>query len=277
MDNREDIYYHYCTLEALESILDSKTLWLCDLTESNDAQEVYRAYVPLWNDVKAKLMESDIDKQLLKQQIEYLDSTFHLQRITDIPYGCCFCKEKDEVQYWKEYGNELKGVSIGFELRKIKGLKKQYPKASADITNAIGYENVIYDVCELTDEMYQICYEALKLWGGRAWLMVILPTFKMYASFIKNPSFKSEKETRIVFLPDENFNNSLDNLKKKATDKGNVYELGWLNDGVSALRTITLGTECNATEEDVRGLLRSMVLNMDIEITRSQCSYRKRR
>lgn len=201
MDNREDIYYHYCTLEALESILDSKTLWLCDLTESNDAQEVYRAYVPLWNDVKAKLMESDIDKQLLKQQIAYLDSTFHLQRITDIPYGCCFCKEKDEVQYWKEYGNELKGVSIGFELRKIKGLKKQYPKASANITNAIGYEDVIYDVCGLTDEMYQICYGALKLLNSNAWLMVILPTFKKYASFIKNPSFKSEKETRIVFCP----------------------------------------------------------------------------
>ena len=42
------LVYHYCTVETFKSILQSKVLWLCDLTDSNDEQEVIRTFVVLW-------------------------------------------------------------------------------------------------------------------------------------------------------------------------------------------------------------------------------------
>lgn len=33
------LVYHYCTVETFKNILQSKVLWLCDLTDSNDEQE----------------------------------------------------------------------------------------------------------------------------------------------------------------------------------------------------------------------------------------------
>lgn len=33
------LVYHYCTVEIFKNILQSKVLWLCDLTDSNDEQE----------------------------------------------------------------------------------------------------------------------------------------------------------------------------------------------------------------------------------------------
>ena len=42
------LVYHYCTVETLKSILQSKVLWLCDLTDSNDEQEVIRTFVVLY-------------------------------------------------------------------------------------------------------------------------------------------------------------------------------------------------------------------------------------
>lgn len=44
MDEQEFIVYHYCTTETFRNILKSKVLWLSDLTDSNDDQEVIRTF-----------------------------------------------------------------------------------------------------------------------------------------------------------------------------------------------------------------------------------------
>ena len=49
------VFYYYCKLSTFKSMLHSKTLWLTDLTKSNDAEEVFRAYCNLWNRVKLLL------------------------------------------------------------------------------------------------------------------------------------------------------------------------------------------------------------------------------
>ena len=110
--------------------------------------------------------------------------------------------------------------------------------------------------------------------------MTILSTFKHYASFIKNPTFKDEKETRIVFLPnaipENGYEDSLDNLSDLKTNILNHYSLGWLHDGVSALKSITIGSECTATEAKIRTILTNEGLNSDIPIKQSECTYRAR-
>jgi hypothetical protein len=260
-------------------MLHSKTLWLTDLTKSNDAEEVFRAYCNLWNRVKLLLEQSDLPKDILKSQIEMCDSNFHIQSHSDVPYGCCLCVEDDLVQQWNEYGDSRKGVAVGFDLALINGLQKQYPITSALISHSLGYESVIYDIRGLELEMAKLCYTIIKNNGVVAW-MTILSTFKHYASFIKNPTFKDEKETRIVFLPnaipENGYEDSLDNLSDLKTNILNHYSLGWLHDGVSALKSITIGSECTATEAKIRTMLTNEGLNSDIPIKRSECTYRAR-
>lgn len=62
------VFYYYCKLSTFKSMLHSKTLWLTDLTKSNDAEEVFRAYCNLWNRVKLLLEQSDLPKDILKSQ-----------------------------------------------------------------------------------------------------------------------------------------------------------------------------------------------------------------
>ena len=99
------VFYYYCKLSTFKSMLHSKTLWLTDLTKSNDAEEVFRAYCNLWNRVKLLLEQSDLPKDILKSQIEACDSNFRIQSYSDVPYGCCLCTEDDLVQQWNEYGD----------------------------------------------------------------------------------------------------------------------------------------------------------------------------
>lgn len=55
------LYFHYCNVSTFIEIMNSKVLWLADLTESNDTQEVTRTFETLWNVVKTRLRESDLD------------------------------------------------------------------------------------------------------------------------------------------------------------------------------------------------------------------------
>ena len=127
--------------------------------------------------------------------------------------------------------------------------------------------------------MAKLCYAVIKENGVWAW-MTILSTFKHYASFIKNPTFRDEKETRIVFLPnnipENGYEDSLDNLSGLETDILDHYSLGWFHDGVSALRSITIGSECTATESEIRTMLTNAGLSSDIPIKHSECTYRAR-
>lgn len=273
------VFYYYCKLSTFQSMLHSKTLWLTDLTKSNDSEEVFRAYCNLWSRVKALLEQSDLPKEILKSQIEMCDSNFHIQSYSDVPYGCCLCAENDLVQQWNEYGDHRKGVAVGFDLDQINGLKKQYPITSVLISHSLGYESVIYDIRGLELEMARLCYGIIKDNGYFAW-MTILSTFKHYASFIKNPTFKDEKETRIVFLPngvsESSYEDSLANLSGLETGVLEHYSLGWLYKGVSALKSITIGYECSTTEAEIRKMLSDAGLSPDIPIARSECTYRER-
>lgn len=270
------VFYYYCKMETFKSMLESKTLWLTDLTKSNDSQKVIRAYQNLWERIKNRLEETDIDKELLSLQFKMLTPTFQIQSVVDIPFGCCFCSEKDLVQQWKEYGENGAGVSIGFDLDSIDGLTKQYPITSADITHAIGYEAVIYDSEQLEVELTQICYCAIKRFGNAAWIMGILPTFKHYAGFIKNPTFRDEKETRIVYYPSEQSENSIPGLSGLEMNIVPHYCLSWANRATSAMRSITIGYNNHSNEKEINKLLIMAGIQDEIKIFRSECSYRNR-
>lgn len=270
------VLYYYCKMDTFKSMLRTKTLWLTDLTRSNDCEEVKRAYYNLWSRIRTRLESTDLDKELLASQFEMLDSTFQIQSIVDVPFGCCFCDENDLVQQWREYGDNGGGVSVGFDLDAIPGLTRQHPTTSADITRAIGYEKVIYDSTWLELDIARICSDAMRRYGNHAWLMSILPIFKHYAGFIKNPTFRDEKETRIVFYPDDNFLNSIEGLSGLKENVVPHYCLSWCNSGVSALRSVTIGYASKSPKEEIVELLLQAGITDDIPITRSECSYRNR-
>lgn len=60
------LYFHYCSVATFKEVMNSKVLWLADLTESNDTQEVTRTFETLWDAVKIRLSESDLYKEVIQ-------------------------------------------------------------------------------------------------------------------------------------------------------------------------------------------------------------------
>ena len=275
------IVYYYCNIDTYRSILKSKTLWLTNLTESNDSQEVKRLYENIWSYIKEYLINSDLNKELVNKTFENLDPTIDLQKGIDIPYGCCFCIEPDLINLWNEYGDEGKGVCLGFDLDWFP-IKRQYPITSSVLEQSIGYEMVIYDSTKVRSSLADICYKAIKENGETAWLNGILSTFKHYASFIKNPTFKGEEEVRIVYYPYDGFDTAPTGigLSDLCNDIKPHYSLSWCNPNSIALKQIIVGPECKYSEQEIEKMLEEFNIKLGeneiINISKSLSSYRKR-
>jgi hypothetical protein len=273
------MFFHYCDVQTFIEIMKSKVLWLSNLTESNDTEEVNRSFISLWNIVKKRLLDSDLDKYVVEEEIEILDQQYQIEVQLYKPFGICFCNDCDVLLQWLEYGDKTRGVVLGFDLSWFTELKQQMPHPSSNFLQSIGYHKVLYHDQLLEDGFYNICYDAIKEYGLNAWIMAIRGTFKHYSAFIKNPTFRGEYETRIVYYPYEDKNTVDNELRVSALVKKpfSHYLLPWTdeNEG-AALKAIGLGCNCELTQNDVHSILTSSGLNNSFTLFKSECSYRIR-
>lgn len=270
------IAYYYCSFSTFCSMLNSKSLWLTDLTKTNDSQEVLRLYDNIWEELKKRFTDSDLDQEVVTFTIQQFEYAKTPQLHFDVPFGCCMSYMNDLVQQWNEYGDKGRGVSVGFELDWF-NVKRQLPITSINTSTSIGYEAVQYDSRQLRNQFFELFYNAIREQGRNAWVLTILPTFKHYAGFIKNPSFRDEREIRILFYP-SNQEDSLDGLSGLKEDVRPHYCLDWANSTSTALRSVTLGYDCQHTLEEVAQLIRQQGLTIteSVRVYKSDCSYRNR-
>ena len=114
---------------------------------------------------------------------------------------------KDLAQNWNEYGDMSRGVAIGFSEELLSGIQHDMPHPSADFNNSIGWNQVYYDSEELSRQFIPLFVDVLRN-SPLGWLTV-RTTLKHYSAFIKNPTFKDEREVRIVYYPSKDHDQSL--------------------------------------------------------------------
>jgi len=94
---KENIVYHYCSLEAFHSIITSKSFWLFSLDSSNDLEEMSGAEKMIDNVLKEEKYKSINKPDYLRQEEFYSlsctskrDSALHFNKYADNDKGVCF-------------------------------------------------------------------------------------------------------------------------------------------------------------------------------------------
>ncbi|MCC9296426.1 DUF2971 domain-containing protein [Clostridium sp. MT-14] len=118
------IGYYYCSLSTFLNILKSKQIYLSDPLKMNDNLEI-KWYLDRLNDEKSNENEFESVFNMMKMRSN-IDFTFEeLVKCLNSKgqmsiYICCFSKESDILSQWRAYAEGGKGVSIGFDLEKLK-------------------------------------------------------------------------------------------------------------------------------------------------------------
>lgn len=117
------ILYHYCSIDTFLSIINNCNIWLSDAGKTNDSTETKWVF----SEVK-KVVEQALDsyKNLYKPEILSKAKNIAYNVIDNLVFGkapfvrnskkflFCFSEAEDLLSQWRSYGDDGKGVAIGF-------------------------------------------------------------------------------------------------------------------------------------------------------------------
>ena len=189
--------FHYTDLDGIAGILTSRYLWLSKISTLNDTSEINLGvhHFKVFAQEAAPSLATDEGKLLL-EAAEQLD---HFRR-TNICVGS-FCEEEDQLGQWRSYGNDGRGIAIGFNSAALARI------ASAHQVRLVRCVYGPEDHVRITKEMTGVLLEAYRrerATSREAWDDLIrrfISSFLLIAPVIKDSHFGQEREWRLVSLP----------------------------------------------------------------------------
>lgn len=189
--------YHYTDLDGVAGILNSRSLYLSKISTLNDTSEITLA-VQLFKALASEAV-GQIDRDeaaLLRLAADRLD---HFRR-TNICVGS-FCEEQDQLNQWRSYGNDGRGIAVGFHTGEL---------AAAAREHAVRLVRCIYEPEEhvqITKDLGALLLNAFR--GERTRdaerlqevVLQFISTFLLIAPVLKDHHFAQEREWRVVSLP----------------------------------------------------------------------------
>ena len=114
--------FHYTDLEAVKGIFTSKSLWLSKFTSTNDISEIRLAIQHFQAFVEKEARDATSEEsKLLREAAAKLEG----YRDTNICLAS-FCEEDDLLSQWRSYGNDGRGVALGFSTRNLQRIAERY-------------------------------------------------------------------------------------------------------------------------------------------------------
>lgn len=304
--------YYYCKNATFVSIIKNHSLWLSDMTQSNDSYEIHRYVEIVKNAIDKKLQlfsqtNQENEPQRGPKRREYLQNENRKivfaqakRKLSSLErdYYClaiCFSDKGDNLSQWRGYGDDGCGISIGFDEQRIEELSNQHILFKYDDVryySDIDDEDIqkkIRHYIDALDSIAMNCAEKNRATAIKNWSTAILDND---APFFKPAGFIEERETRFCFvryihspemanpkenshLQDVNFHVSNNAIIPHYELKLENAEKTFMSD---IIREVVIGP-CNGSDTNtIRSFLAKHGFDyVDVKIKKSNIPYRTRR
>jgi hypothetical protein len=202
------IRYHYTSFNNLKRILENQTLSFTHFRHLNDPTEVDFAF----DTIEKTLMSNnntffehpmDVLKNILYPQHFKENSQRFMtieNLITDI-YIFSFCEKPDDLPMWRWYGDNGKGISIGFKPEYFKTSIKPGDTSPVPILTKVFYDQ--HQLEEIASNLENITKKYIgKLTPDKIHSEIICQLMSLLASF-KYEGYQGEQEQRLYYLETE--------------------------------------------------------------------------
>lgn len=206
------VLYHYCSLPTFQKIIEGRSIWLSDISKSNDSMElvwVYKELKKYCKELQLKYLKSQIEKYKIGESVPKYDSEDHKKELLLIEdhltfphydtYAFCLSEVKDQLSQWRAYADDGNGICIGFNMEYFNCMNKDSVSTNEFLLRKVNYgekefmafiesQSILgnYSNDKSSAENYRIVENALQ-------------TIHTYEAFYKNPAFIEEYEWRIAF------------------------------------------------------------------------------
>ena len=200
-DTPKGLLYHYTTLNGLWGIVRSRTLWASDIRYMNDSAELKHSADLIRIEVQERIARGQGKADLLGQFTDWIS-----HRITNghMLFGASFRSHGNLLSQWRGYSSHGKGVSLGFAAESIlQCAQQQQLQIGKCIYEPARQRRLIRQVIDAVEAhverhisgctsrqrlsaIYQGVFENIEI------------DLLRIAAILKHPSFREEKEWRIV-------------------------------------------------------------------------------
>lgn len=284
------VVYHYCSLPTFLKIFKTRTLWLSDISKSNDSMELKWVYLQ-YRDLLNKNIDN-LDNEA-KKEIPLVNMILDVWMEKIHPTWCvCFSEKGDLLSQWRAYSDDGRGLSIGFD----SSILGRIGEILGEIYIRFGKIN--YNIWDLIRphfnpkpiEMYKSIVSPFSQFSTN------FSIIDEKAPFYKNPSFQEECEWRLA-LSYRDISKISDPISKEVAEKLAIQKvkIGSIDfetirdqsvshfdlifyDFKNAIKEIVIGPKSKETIESIKLFLISQGLldDMDdnsIKVIKSTSSY----
>ncbi len=207
-----EIVYHYTTLESFISIIESQSFHFTNLNYLNDRKEYDHGVEIILDTLKlhAQNEASDSKLKILTYIDQNLESVHKSSR-----YISCFSKNGDLLSQWRSYGNQGKGIAVGFKTSDLEYFDGGYVNCFNIEYREEYQRKIIYEIIQIILDYFENIKNSIDWIGYNYELLISKSIVKILEEFISNfkdPSFDEEKEFRLEYKIDGNINEN-DNSK----------------------------------------------------------------
>ena len=270
--------YYYCNVSTALAVLSEKEIWMTDIRNLNDLNELTGVYNMFFN----LLEEHDLQRNKALGELFDIARQPGAIQLYERPSGAhpyyvaCFSKNRDSVSQWVSFGDDGHGLAIGFDESAL---------LEAAQTEGLEYQPISYvkedDIRYHIPEIYEHLISIGKV-SGRALMDETMARIKeIYASgaYFKTYHYRSENEKRIIYeYPREvkNLPNGWEVKKIKAYAKKNMINTCVpLAFPASAIKAIITGPKYQKNFYELEMALEVLGYNVkDIIIQESTSGYR---
>ena len=260
------VVYHYCSSQTASSIINTLTIWLSDLFCTNDSREVTWFLAQFCSYVNSLSLTT----QLEIQKIHFLYHLFRLNLMWG--FAACFTPLRDSLYHWKHYGDQGRGLALGFTPRGLnitRGLPERHAPGECQ-DRSLSFLQVNYDEQAQLNLIKEIVCDVL---NNKLNVMDAGFTLAKIAYTCKQQKWSSENEWRIVYTPLEMDQSSTTNTPRKLVSpirkippKKRYAEL-YLTENI--ISEIIIGPKCTLSSEEIKNLRSPLHCN----IRRSKIIY----
>ena len=196
------LIWHYTDTQGFEGIVRNRTIRLSHPGFLNDPSELKYAKKPVYKEMLDKLAASQ--EPLAKKFVSgYRAYEKEGRFLFNNHFVASFCKAPDQLELWRQYGDDGRGFSLGF---RVKGLKD----VVAEQEQALYVCRVLYD----RDEQDYFTNKILSFFlsefqkiheTGENSNVIILEVYiplhtvlDFFTPFFKHPCYANEQENRLV-------------------------------------------------------------------------------
>jgi hypothetical protein len=189
--------YHYTDLDSLSGIFQTRSLWLSKISTMNDTSEIGLAVRLFKRSVDAHSKDSARDESDFLQHVAAQLEGF---RRTNICVAS-FCEEQDQLNQWRSYGADGRGIALGFQSGRLEQLAQDHGLRLVPCV----YEPDLH--VRMAEDLLGMLLQAYRVSPphddeARDRLVERFNgTFLMAAPIIKDHHFAQEREWRLVSTP----------------------------------------------------------------------------